>query len=205
MRVLIGFAIVSCVGQLHADIVVTVSGNQGSSIVDVSASGTFTETASDDDLGVGAGWSGSNGGDFAGSEFNNELGLEGINRALDIEGDLAVTTATGEVFDLSFGFDDDGTTDTDDFALFLTDGGFFDFDGLEWTLSGTSTGDLASLGGLADGFSPTFDDLNEGTYTNFLPNGDGITLIIQAKSIPEPTAIGILSLGLCAALRRNRQ
>ena len=196
---LLAAALMLLPGLAHAQIFVEVVGILGDPVVTVTASGSFTETVIDDDLGVGSGWSG----DFAGAAFDNGAGLGSGSRAAIMSGDLAAMTSTGGLLPLSIGFDDDGAGTSDDFAFFLDDGSSFPFDGTTWTISGTSTFDLTTLGALPVGAMPTFSDLNPGVYTNTLPGGDMITLTI--RQVPEPASACILGLGaLAMTLRRKR-
>ena len=193
-----------CIGTASGNIIVNAVGTPGSSIITLSATGTFfAESSPDDDIGIGAGWSG----DFAGPVFDNGAGLVASSRADLIAGDLTASF-NGIDYELSIGFDDDGVGTNDDFGFFRTNGLDLPFSlGDVWTLSGKSSFDLTTLGNLPVGAMPTFDDLNVGSYTSILAGGSGITLNISAAAVPEPgslliwTALGAVGI---SGTRRKR-
>ena len=95
LLVSLGILIPSCL--VCADVEITLSGMPDSPLVEITGTGSFIEATPDDDIGAGFGWSGDNGGDFAGGQLENGPGLGSMSRIFAIAGDLQVTDSTGFV------------------------------------------------------------------------------------------------------------
>ena len=180
----------SLAGGANGAITVIINGSPGSSLVNisVSGSGTWQDSKNDDDVGWGTNWSS----DFIADTVQSGVGLNLGDGAALSSGQITLINNGSPLNVDSLNFDSDGTGGGDDF-VFLFSPGINVVTGETYSISGSGTFDLSLMEAGA-----SFDDLNPGIYTNNF----GLTPI-TLNIIPEPTSVFLITLGTLPFLTRR--
>lgn len=194
--------------QAQAGVIFNISGEAGSDIVTVSVSGAGTWTRS----GVA--------GTIGALDFNDFVSFQSLPKgstfnptsAPIISGNITFINHGKQTFSIErLSIIDGDTQGIPGFNAFGLETDVYSFvEGLSYSISGTATFSLSTLG-----LNATYDDLNPGTYnaTNFFSSGFGAIeaaqLTVQPPSsgvVPEPASLSVWGIGLLGlSLVRRRK